>query len=73
MITLPSERVAIDLVGLLPKARGGCEYLLTCMDVATRWPEVVALSKTTASVILLLSLVGMVSLGSLYLIMGPSF
>ena len=51
VITVPSERVAIDLVGPLPKARGGCEYLLTCMDIATRWPEAVALSKTTASVI----------------------
>ena len=51
VITVPSERVAIDLVGPLPKARGGCEYILTCMDVATRWPEAVALNKITALVI----------------------
>ena len=51
VITIPSERVSIDLVGPLPKARGGCQYILMCMDVATRWPEAVALSKTTASVI----------------------
>ena len=51
VITIPSERVCIDLVGPLPKARGGCEYILTCMDVATRWPEAVALNNITASVI----------------------
>jgi len=51
VVTLPSERVAIDLVGPLPKARGGFEYILTCVDLATRWPEAVALKKTTANVI----------------------
>ena len=51
VITIPSERVCIDIVGPLPKARGGCEYLLTAIDVATRWPEAVALRKTTAAII----------------------
>ena len=51
VITFPNERVAIDLVGPLPKARGGCEYILTCMDVSTRWPEAVALNKITTTVI----------------------
>ena len=49
--TIPSESVCIDLVGPLPKDRGGCEYILTCMDVAARWPEAVALNKIMASVI----------------------
>ena len=44
-------RVCVDIVGPLPKARGGFEYLLTAIDVATRWPEAVALKKTTAAII----------------------
>ena len=51
VITVPSERVAIDLVAPLPKARGGCKYILTCMDVAMRWPGAVTLNKITAPVI----------------------
>ena len=51
VITIPSERVCVDIVGPLPKARGGFEYLLTAIDVATRWPEAVALKKTTAGII----------------------
>jgi len=39
------------LVGPLSKARGGFEYLLTFIDLATSWPEAVALRKTTAKVI----------------------
>jgi len=52
VVTVPSERVAIDLVGPLPKARGGMEYLLTCIDLATGWPEAVALRTTTTNVII---------------------
>ena len=33
VITVPSERVAINLVGPLPKARRGCEYIC-CHEVA---------------------------------------
>ena len=51
VVTIPSERVCIDLVGPLPKAKGGCQYILTCMDIATTWPEAVALNRTTAPVI----------------------
>jgi len=52
IVTIPSERVAIDLVGPLPKARGGFGFLLTCIDLATRWPEAVALKKTTARIVI---------------------
>ena len=48
---IPSERVCVDLVGPLPKSKGGFEYMLTCMDVATRWPEAVPLRKTTTAII----------------------
>jgi len=33
-MTMPSERVAIDLVRPLPRAKGGCEYMLMCIDIA---------------------------------------
>ena len=46
-----TERVCMDLVGPLPKAKGGVEYMLTYIDVATRWPEAVPLRSTTAQVI----------------------
>ena len=49
VMTVPSERVAIDVVGPLSKARGGCEYIITCIDVATRWPEAVAVGKVCSS------------------------
>ena len=46
IVTEPFERVCIDLVGPLPKARGGHKYLLTYICVATRWPEAIPLSST---------------------------
>ena len=38
----------MDLVGPLPRAKGGYEHMLTCVDVATRWPEAVPIRSTTA-------------------------
>ena len=52
VVTVPSERVAIDLVGPFPTARGGYQYLLTCIDLATRWPEAVPVRKTTSRIII---------------------
>ena len=37
VITIPHERVCVDLVRPLPKAKGGVKYIWTCIDVATRW------------------------------------
>ena len=51
VLTVPSERVCVDLVGPLPKAKGGVEYMLACVNVATRWPEAIPLKSTTAKVI----------------------
>ena len=39
VVTVPSERVAVDIVGPFPVAKGGFRYLLTYLDMATRWPE----------------------------------
>ena len=52
MVTVPSERVCIDLVGPFPKAKGGFQYLLTYIDMATRWPEAIPLRKTTTSIVI---------------------
>ncbi|GFN78998.1 gypsy retrotransposon integrase 1 [Plakobranchus ocellatus] len=42
------ERVMIDLVGPLPLSSDGYEYLLTLVDVSTRWAEAVPLRRITA-------------------------
>ena len=47
IVTVPSERVCVDLVGPLPTAKGGFHFLLTYIDMATRWPEAIPLKKTT--------------------------
>ena len=48
IVTIPFERVAIDLVGPLSRARGGHQYLLTYICVATRWLEALLLMSITA-------------------------
>ena len=50
VVTVPSEQVCVDLVGPFPTAKGGFKFLLTYVDMATRWPEVVPLRKTTTRV-----------------------
>ena len=52
MTTVPFERVAVDLVGPFPTAVGGFKFMLTCIDMATRWPEAIPLRTTTAKVII---------------------
>jgi len=51
IVTLPFERVAVDLVGPFPVAKGGFRFLLTCVDLATRWPEAVPIRTCTARVV----------------------
>ena len=38
ILSEPFECVALDLVGPLPKAKGGVTYVLSAICVATRWP-----------------------------------
>ena len=52
VVTVPSERVAIDIVGPFPVAKGGFTYLLTYLDMATRWPEAIPLKKTTTRIVI---------------------
>ena len=49
--SIPFENVSVDLVGPFPTAVGGFKYLLTAIDLATRWPEAIPLRTTTAKVI----------------------
>ena len=48
VVTVPFERVSIDLVGPLPKSKGGFRYLFTYIDNSSRWPEVEPLRTMTA-------------------------
>ena len=44
----PFESMAMDLVGPFPVGKGGCRFLLTVIDMASRWPEAMPLKSTTA-------------------------
>jgi len=50
--SIPFERVAVDLVGPFPTATGGFRFLLTVIDLATRWPEAIPLRTTTAKIVM---------------------
>ncbi len=45
----PFRVVAVDIVGPLPKGKGGAQYLLTYACMATRWPEAIPLRNVTAN------------------------
>ena len=49
LISQPFQRIAMDLVGPLPKSRRGNRFILTIVDYATRYPEAIPLSSTEAS------------------------
>ncbi len=44
----PIRRIAMDIMGPLPKIRSGKKYVLLICDYATRYPKVVALRSTDA-------------------------
>ncbi len=44
----PLERIALDIVGPLPKTRRGNEYVLIISDYATRYPEAIPIKHFTA-------------------------
>ena len=48
IMTEPHESLAFDIVGPLPLAKGGCQWILTCLDKATKWPEAIPLKSITA-------------------------
>ena len=52
LVSVLSERVAIDIVGHFRVAKGGFKYFLTYLDMATHWLEAVPLRKTTTAIII---------------------
>ena len=48
IISTPFSRIAMDLVGPLPKSSSGFQYILVVLDYATRYPEAIPL-RTMAS------------------------
>ena len=51
VMTEPFEVVAMDIVGPMPKGKGGCIYLLTLIDMASKWPEAIPLRSTTSKAV----------------------
>ena len=52
VVTRPFSDVAVDVVGPFPTAKGGYRFLITCIDVASRWPEAFPVKKATAKVVI---------------------
>lgn len=50
-IDTPVSRVVIDIVGPLPQTATRYSYVLTIMDMATRYPEAVPLRNTSATTV----------------------
>lgn len=51
LIPTPFERIAIDLVGPLPKTKGGYQYIMVLIDYATQYPEAVPFRSTKARIL----------------------
>ena len=47
----PFERIAMDIVGPLPRSKRGNQYILVVCDYATRYPEAMAIRKIDAGVV----------------------
>ena len=48
VLSEPFEVMAVDLVGPFPLGKGGYRYLLTCICMASKWPEAIPLKRMTA-------------------------
>ena len=51
VMTEPFEVMGIDIVGPMPKGKGGHQYLLTTICMASKWPEAVPLRNITAKAV----------------------
>ena len=49
LVSQPFRRIAMDLVGPLPRTQRGNQFILSICDYAMRYPEAVALPSTEAS------------------------
>lgn len=56
VVSEPFKKIAIDIIGELPRSKSGCKYILTIVDYATRYPEAIPLknisSKTVADALI---------------------
>ena len=48
LVKIPFQRIAMDLIGPLPRSKRGNRFILTICDYATRYPEAIPLSSTKA-------------------------
>ena len=48
IVDVPFEKIAMDIVGPLPRSQNGNRYILVVCDYATRWPEVMPLKSIDA-------------------------
>ncbi len=48
VLTEPFQSMALDIVGPLKKGKGGCQYLLTGIYLACKWPDAIPLRIATA-------------------------
>ena len=48
ILSEPFEVLAFDIVGPMPKGKGGCRFLLTAICMASKWPEAIPLRSITA-------------------------
>lgn len=51
IIETPFHRIAMDIMGKLPKSSRGQRYILVIMDYATRYPEAIPLRAATAKAV----------------------
>ena len=51
VLSEPFESLAFDLVGPFPKGKGGHRYLLTCVCMASKWPEALPIRSMTANAV----------------------
>ena len=51
ILSEPFESIAFDLVGPLPKGRGGCRFILTYICLASRWLDALALTSVKAKAV----------------------
>ena len=51
VVTEPFKKIAIDIVGELPRSTSGYKYILTIVDYATQYPEAIPLRTTSSKAI----------------------
>lgn len=51
IVNEPFKKIAIDIVGELPRTTTGYKYILTIVDYATRYPEAIPSRTTNAKAV----------------------